>query len=266
MTLLAILRRGIAIPAKAALRAAGYDVVRTADVSLQQQKHSSDMMQDQGFMAIHELCRDFTCTNMARMYVLYRAVDFIVAADIPGDIVECGVWRGGSAMLCAHALIERSSMERKIWLYDTFEGMSAPSDHDRDWQGQGVRRHWEELERPDGGSDWDYAPFENVQNSMAETGYPDEKTVFVKGKVEDTIPDTAPERIALLRLDTDWYESTYHELVHLFPRVSRGGVIIIDDYGYWKGQKQAVDRYFREQGISLLLNRVDYGMRVGVKL
>jgi len=84
--------------------------------------------------------------------------------------------------------------------------------------------------------------------------------------VEDTIPNGAPESISLLRLDTDWYESTRHELVHLFPRLSRGGVIIIDDYGRWAGQKKAVDEYFAQNNIAILLNRIDYSARIGVKL
>ena len=87
-----------------------------------------------------------------------------------------------------------------------------------------------------------------------------ERIHFVEGKVEDTIPAHAPERIALLRLDTDWYESTRHELEHLYPRLSRGGVLIIDDYGHWQGARQAVDEYFGDAHAALL-NRIDYTAR-----
>ena len=79
---------------------------------------------------------------------------------------------------------------------------------------------------------------------------------FVRGKVEDTIPKNMPEKIALLRLDTDWYESTYHELKYLFPLLSKNGVLIIDDYGHWKGAKKAVDQYFGENNIQIFLKKI----------
>jgi O-methyltransferase len=89
---------------------------------------------------------------------------------------------------------------------------------------------------------------------------------LVKGKVEDTVPKNAPEKIALLRLDTDWYESTRRELVHLFPRLVPGGVLIIDDYGHWQGARKAVDEYIAGNQVKILLNRVDYTGRIGVKI
>lgn len=101
---------------------------------------------------------------------------------------------------------------------------------------------------------------------MLRTGYPAENLRLVKGRVEDTLQGTIPDQIALLRLDTDWYESTYHELVHLYPRLVQGGVLILDDYGHWRGAREAVDQYFAENEICLLLHRVDYSCRIGVKL
>jgi hypothetical protein len=89
---------------------------------------------------------------------------------------------------------------------------------------------------------------------------------FVKGKVEDTIPASTPDRIAILRLDTDWYASTRHELEHLYPLLAPGGVLIIDDYGHWEGCRQAVDEYFASRNLQVLLNRVDYTGRIAVKL
>jgi O-methyltransferase len=101
---------------------------------------------------------------------------------------------------------------------------------------------------------------------MLSTGYPEENLIFVKGKVENTIPGVTPDRICLLRLDTDWYESTYHELNYLFPRLSVNGVIIIDDYGHWQGAREAVDKYFQAKNVKILLNRIDYSGRVGIKV
>ena len=97
------------------------------------------------------------------------------------------------------------------------------------------------------------------------TGYPSERIHFVPGKVEDTIPASAPESIALLRLDTDWYESTKHELVHLFPRLATSGVLIIDDYGHWRGSRLACDEYFEQNRVPILLNRIDFTGRIALK-
>jgi hypothetical protein len=100
---------------------------------------------------------------------------------------------------------------------------------------------------------------------MASTGIDAGRLHFVKGPVEETIPASVPERIALLRLDTDWYESTRHELIHLFPRLAAGGVLIVDDYGHWRGCRRATDEYFEQTGVHILLHRVDYTGVIGVK-
>ncbi|MCB7129717.1 MAG: hypothetical protein J3T61_09300, partial [Candidatus Brocadiales bacterium] len=107
------------------------------------------------------------------------------------------------------------------------------------------------------------AELEEVKRNVFSTGY--ENFVFVSGRVEDTIPGRVPDRIALLRLDTDWYESTRHELIHLYPRVTEGGVLIVDDYGHWRGCKQAVDEYFQENDIRTFLHRIDYTGRIAIK-
>jgi hypothetical protein len=109
------------------------------------------------------------------------------------------------------------------------------------------------------------ADLADVKRNMALTGIESDQMIFVKGKVEDTIPNTIPEQIALLRLDTDWYESTKHELIHLYPKLIKKGILIIDDYGHWKGCKEAVDEYFAQHKIHLMLNRIDYTGRLAVK-
>ena len=109
------------------------------------------------------------------------------------------------------------------------------------------------------------APLHEVKQAMMLTRYPWEKLIFVPGRVEVTLPDQAPEQIALLRLDTDWYESTYHELEHLYPRLADGGILIVDDYGHWQGARQAVDDYFRNHGIDAELRTIDFTGRLLVK-
>ena len=219
---------------------------------------------DPEFVPLFESCKPYTMTSPERMHALYQATHYVVDANIPGDIVECGVWRGGSTMLVANILKQKSS-SKKIFLYDTFEGMSKPTEKDVEISnGRPATEKWKNHIVNDS-TTWCYASLEEVSNNMAKTGYDTKKTVFVKGKVEDTIPDTVPDKISLLRLDTDWYDSSYHELVHLFPLLSKGGVLLLDDYGQWSGSREATDTYFKQNGITLLLNRIDFSGRIGIK-
>ena len=110
-------------------------------------------------------------------------------------------------------------------------------------------------------------PLNDVKKNVFSTNYNKEKFHFIVGKVEETIPEKAPEKISLLRLDTDWYESTRHELVHLFPRLSRGGIIIIDDYWSWDGSRMATDEYLSQNNIKIFLKTIDpFGGVIGVKM
>jgi O-methyltransferase len=217
------------------------------------------------FASVYARAAPFTMTSRERMFALWQATRYVVDAKVPGDLVECGVWRGGSSMLAALTLLE-SGAPRPLWLYDTYEGMPQPSARDRQWDGQSATERLALHERrPGAANDWAFATLEDVIAQMASIGYPSELLSFVKGPVEETIPARSPERIALLRLDTDWYESTLHELRHLWPRLSAGGVLIIDDYGHWQGAREATDEFFASQGAALLLNRIDYTGRIAVK-
>jgi hypothetical protein len=145
--------------------------------------------------------------------------------------------------------------------------MPEPTSKDVSHSGESANAHF--AARRDvrtGGSDWCRSPLDEVRTNVGSTGYPKDLVHYVKGRVEETIPFQAPERISLLRLDTDWYESTRHELHHLFPRLVPGGVLIVDDYGYWKGCREAVDEYFASKRVAMLLHRIDRTCRVGVKL
>lgn len=204
-------------------------------------------------------------TSPERIYSLIEAVKYVETNQIPGAIVECGVWKGGSMMAVAETLKHLNNTSRELFLYDTFEGMSNPEEVDKTHAGQSAS----DLMKKDGDKEknlvWAYSTLETVQTGMKSTRYPAEKIKYVKGKVEDTIPSTLPSTIALLRLDTDWYESTRHELEHLFPLLVKGGVLILDDYGYWAGAKKAVDEYFTIHKQPLLLNRIDETGRIAIK-
>jgi len=222
-----------------------------------------DFTDDADFLSVFRKSKPYTMTSIERMYSLYTAVKYAIKNDIPGDFVECGVWRGGSSMLIAHTLAHLGATHRKIYLYDTFEGMSDPTEADRDFTGRNAAEMLEQSKDRKETSVWCLAGIEDVTQNLFSTGYPRENLVFVKGKVEDTLPGTSPEKIALLRLDTDWYESTLHELVHLYPLLQKDGILIIDDYGHWEGCRKAVDEYFANK--KLLLNRIDYTGRIAVK-
>jgi hypothetical protein len=207
----------------------------------------------------------FTMTSAARVVALCEAVRYIVENRIPGDIVECGVWKGGSMMAIAHMLVLLGETDRHLYLFDTFEGMTAPSAEDVALDGRSARALMDTSDRADPESVWCVAPLEGVKIALSQTGYDSARMHFVKGRVEETVPAQAPERIAVLRLDTDWYESTRHELAHLYPRLVPGGVLVLDDYGHWQGARKAVDEFIRAHRLPLLLHRIDYTGRCAVK-
>jgi O-methyltransferase len=216
--------------------------------------------------AVYQRVKSYTLTGPERVYALAQAVRYVAENEIPGAVVECGVWKGGSIMAVALTLLGLGRQDRDLHLFDTFEGMPEPTDLDVSHDGTAAAADFERTKISDDSSEWCRASLDLVLQAVRSTGYDPSRIHLVKGKVEDTIPESAPERIALLRLDTDWYDSTRHELEHLFPRLSRGGVIIIDDYGHWQGARQATDEYLAKNRIPLLLNRIDYTARIGVKV
>lgn len=210
--------------------------------------------------------RPYTMTSAERVHALCAATRYITRAEIPGAIVECGVWRGGSMMAVARTLLRLGSLDRELYLFDTFEGMTAPGVEDVAWTGESAADLLEGSVRSEEHSVWCYAPLDRVRQAMVSTGYPPTRMHFVPGRVEETLANFAPDRISLLRLDTDWFESTRHELEQLFPRLSRGGVLIVDDYGHWQGARRAVDEYLSKNKVNLLLTRVDYTGRLAIKV
>ena len=236
----------------------GYRIIRASKTKITENSFPKDIENE--FLEIYEKCQVYTMTSMERMYALYQGTKYVVNAKIPGDFVECGVWRGGSSMLMALTLLKCKDVSRKIFLYDTFEGMSKPIEKDiQIVDGKPALETWQKEHMA-------FSSFNETKTNMLSVGYPENNITFVKGKVENTIPSMMPFKISLLRLDTDWYETTSHELRHLFPLLSNKGVIIIDDYGHWSGAKEATDKYFFENKTPILLNRIDYTGRLGIKV
>jgi hypothetical protein len=168
-------------------------------------------------------------------------------------------------MAVARVLLQMHHPPRHLYLFDTFEGMPPPSMQDIDFRGTAAATILQNPDAPNFERVRAYATLDEVRANMHQTGYDPAYLHFIQGKVEATIPAQAPDTIALLRLDTDWYESTLHELEHLFPRLAPHGVLIIDDYGHWRGCHQATDEYIARSNVPILLNRIDYTGRIAVK-
>jgi hypothetical protein len=214
-------------------------------------------------IAIIDRHKKLTMTNIDRQWALISAVKYLNRGNIEGAIVECGVWRGGN-MLIAKELCRGAGVERDVVLFDTFTGMSEPTIADVSREGLSADVLFRQHQQEDH-VDWCYASLEEVRGNFEKAGLLDQRVKFVKGKVEDTLRDerNCPETIGLLRLDTDFYESTKTELEILYPRLVRGGVLIVDDYGYWQGAQKAVDEYFA--GRNPLMIRIDYSARMMIK-
>jgi O-methyltransferase len=225
---------------------------------------------DEADRALIEKVRPYTLTSAERIMATLDSVDYIVRRGIPGALVECGVWRGGSVLTMIMGLQRHNVFDRDVYLYDTFEGMTAPSDLDTSAFEDPAITTWSRASAA-GQRAWDYFfgsevfGLDQVRELVLSTGYPPEKVHFEVGAVAETLPARAPDEVALLRLDTDFYDSTRHELVHLYPRLVTGGVLIVDDYGHWDGCRRAVDDYFRESAPLPLLSRIDYTGRTAVK-
>jgi O-methyltransferase len=244
-----------------AVRRAGYDITRTATTN-EEPRLPPDF--DDATKQIYRLVRPFTMTSPERVFALRQSVQYVIQNQIQGDIVECGVWKGGSMMVVAWTLRDSGIVTRNLHLFDTFEGMPAPTQNDVSFDGKSAADLMSESPK-ESSLVWALGPLEEVRRNLLSTGYPIDRISFIKERVEESIPKHAPAQIALLRLDTDWYESTHHELLHLYPRLSLGGVLIIDDYGHWAGAKKAVDEYFAEHGLHPLFHRIDYTGRIFVK-
>ncbi len=190
---------------------------------------------------IIEKVRPYTMTSAERLFALIEAVKYVIKYQVPGDIVECGVWKGGSMMAIAETLKKLGVTNRQLYLYDTFAGMTAPTEADKAQNEQSAADLlMKDAMHKKESVVWAFSTLDEVQKNLALIDYPAQHIHFIEGDVLQTIPAVAPKEIALLRLDTDWYESTKHEMEHLYPNLSNKGVLIIDDYGFWKGSRLAI--------------------------
>ncbi|MCK7593333.1 TylF/MycF/NovP-related O-methyltransferase [Pseudomarimonas salicorniae] len=205
-----------------------------------------------------------TMGGVERTLATIASVQYVVEQGIEGAIVECGVWRGGQ-MMAAALTLSSLGQERDLYLFDTFSGMTAPDQRDRDFSGAEASGVYDASLTRAVGDRWCEAGSDLVRRNLHSTGYPPGRFHLVQGDVCETLPQQAPGAISYLRLDTDWYRSTAHELRHLYPRVSPFGLVTIDDYGHWQGARQATDEFIKEHSLKVFLHRIDYSARQFVK-
>lgn len=218
---------------------------------------------------LYKRIEKLTMTPLDRIFALMDSIRYLQNNKIEGDFVECGVWRGGNAIIMAEIQnqVNNSLDKRDIWLYDTYDGMVEPDEHDLSFKGEVANEIYSKVKNTDGGSSWSFASFDFVKEALKKVDYPFNKFKLVKGKVEDTLllKENIPSKIALLRLDTDWYQSTKIEMELLFPKLVIGGVLVIDDYGDWQGSRKAVDEYMSKYNVEMCLFRLGSGARIGIK-
>lgn len=239
--------------------------VGTAAVATQEGPLLAEGMDDETAATVRAVA-PYTLTGPERVAALVDAVRYVVRAEVPGALAECGVWRGGSALAVLRTLVELGVDDRDVWLYDTFTEMPSPTERDIDLYGVPAVDYHGQFDQDPSALDpaYRYLPLPQVRELLLSTGYPAERVHLVQGLVEQTLPGQAPEQLALLRLDTDYYTSTRHELEHLAPRLSSRGVLLVDDYGHWRGSRDAVDEWMATLPHPLLLQRIDYTARLAV--
>ena len=212
-----------------------------------------------------EIASKYSMTGFERMFFLIKALRQIQIDDVEGDFVECGVWRGGNLILFQKMIEKLNFNNRKIFAYDTFSGMSQPSKEDSNINNESAEKILNSLKKkkvdPEKNIIFAKCNLEDVKKNFEMNTENNDNLICIKGEVEKTlkIVENLPTKISLLRLDTDWYESTKIELEVLFPLLSKNGILIIDDYGYWKGSKKAVDEYFKDKNINLF--KIDFTSR-----
>ena len=199
------------------------------------------------FLENYNKSKNLSSFNLEFFLFLELSLDYLFKRNrIEGDIVECGVFKGANCRFICDYLKSINYENINIFLYDTFEGMPCASSNDINiFTKKNYNFYLKKMQKNNEVDNfYKYENIENVKKLLFQTNYNKNKIHFIKGLVEETIPKTIPNKISLLILDTDYYDSTKHELQHLYPLVEKGGIIIIDDYGTWSGVKKAVDEYF----------------------
>lgn len=204
-----------------------------------------------------KIVKPYTMTSTERINELFNSLEYIRINKIDGDFVECGVWKGGNILGIMEYLYYHNMTNRNVWLYDTFQGMTKPEDVDIDLRNQKASDILQHV--------LCYSSLNEVKKNLSNSKYPINNIKYVVGDICETLnyENNLPNKISLLRLDTDWYQSTKKEMDVLYPLLSNEGVLIVDDYGHWQGSKKAVDEYFLNKGLKPIIEKIDY---TGIKI
>jgi len=210
-----------------------------------------------------EIVKPFTMTSEERVTKLFESLEYIRIKNIEGDLVECGVWKGGNILGIMEYLSHYKMKDRNIWLYDTFTGMTNPDEIDIDFQNNSAsdvlnaNTFYKCI-----------SPLDEVKQNLKISNFPTDRLVYVVGDICETLnyENNIPKKISLLRLDTDWYKSTKKEMEVLYPKLVNNGVLIVDDYGHWKGSKIAVDEYFINNKMEYKIEQIEQIDYSGIKL
>ncbi len=216
-------------------------------------KSTFNDIEDELFWKIAALAEPYTLLTLEKLLNLYEAVIYVSEHGIEGDLVECGVFKGGAVLLMAETMHALGYPARTIHLFDTFFGFTGRSEHDVDYGGRQIGKYRTQNFRAE------------VTQNLTHSAYPAEHYVFVEGDVIVTSVENCPEKIAILRLDTDTYETTKAELENMYPKLTKGGVLIVDDYGYSKGCRKAVDEFFAQIKEKPFFQRPNRGSRTAIK-
>ena len=189
-----------------------------------------------------------TMIGMKRLDNLQFCVEDVLARGVPGDLIETGVWRGGATIFMRAILKACAVRDRLIWAADSFEGLPTPNPEKYPADAGDRLHEFKELA----------VPLDQVKSNFAKYGLLDDQVRFLKGWFRDTLPNAPIGRLAVIRLDGDMYESTMEALIHLYPKLSGGGYLIVDDYGAITNCRQAVDDYRKSQGITDEMRTIDW--------
>jgi hypothetical protein len=207
-----------------------------------------------------------------RLFATILSCKYVIDNNIEGDFVECGVYKGGNSIIAA-AMFKLNNSNKKVYLYDTFEGMTESTNMDVEiWDSVTAKERYNlikndtKLNSSPIPNKWAYCPIDDVKANFQKYEVLTDNVVFVKGDVVETLEKTTPNKISILRLDTDFYESTKKEMEVLYDKLVIGGVLIIDDYGHWAGCKKAIDDFFVKRGARPFLHYIDYTARIGIKI
>ena len=192
--------------------------------------------------------RAYTMIGMKRLNNLRFCIEKVLEQDIPGDFIEAGAWRGGATIYMRAILKSHQVTDRTVWVADSFEGLPSPDAENYPVDENAKLHEYEELA----------VSVEQVQSNFDRYGLLDNQVQFLKGWFKDTLPDAPIEKLAILRIDADLYESTMQALENLYPKLSPGGYVIIDDYVFYERCRIAVNDYRREHGIEEEVKNIDW--------